>query len=72
MRLYQSGEVVEKGGKFIEVGHGGGKLKNARIVEVNDNEALPELKPHEITIEYKGEKRKRTRQHKWMRLTNNQ
>lgn len=70
MKLYQSREVVKKGGKFIEVGHGGGMIKNARIVEVQDNEALPDLEPYEITIEQKGEKKKRTRQHKWMRYIN--
>ncbi|WP_042461596.1 YjzC family protein [Neobacillus dielmonensis] len=65
MAALKPGEIARQSGVYVEVGHGGGKVKNARRVEVKQGESLPELKPYTITIEHKGIKKTRTRQHSW-------
>ena len=70
MKLYKSGELVERGGKFVEVGCGGGKIKEKyrQTVEIKDQESLPLLKSYDVTTQNKGEKKTKTRQHKWLRV----
>jgi hypothetical protein len=66
MQLYKSGAQANHAGTYIEVGHGGGKVKKREIIELKENDVLPELKPYEITIHYKGETKTRKRQHNWL------
>ncbi|WP_226669809.1 YjzC family protein [Metabacillus litoralis] len=62
----KSGETATQTGVYVEVGHGGGKVKKAQRIEVKAGDKLPELKPYTITIEHKGEKKTRNRQHRWL------
>ncbi|WP_066391194.1 YjzC family protein [Neobacillus mesonae] len=65
MLTLKSGETATLSGTYIEVGHGGGEVKRAQRVEVKKGEKLPELKPYTVTIEHKGKKKTRNRQHRW-------
>ncbi|GIN37076.1 MULTISPECIES: YjzC family protein [Heyndrickxia] len=65
MATLKSGETATQTGTYVEVGHGGGKVKNAKRVEVKQGDKLPELETYTVTIEHKGEKKTRNRQHRW-------
>ncbi|WP_110926513.1 YjzC family protein [Bacillus massiliglaciei] len=65
MSVCKSGEVAVLSGIYAEVGHGGGRVKGGRRVEVKQGEKLPELDPYTVTVEYKGEKKSRRRQRGW-------
>ncbi|WP_062107118.1 YjzC family protein [Bacillus niameyensis] len=53
-------------GTYVEVGHGGGKVKNPERVELQQGGTLPDLKSYTVKIEHKGEEKTRNRQHKWI------
>ncbi|MCM3568631.1 YjzC family protein [Neobacillus mesonae] len=65
MTVIKSGETAKRSGLYVEVGHGGGKVKRALYAQVRQGDTLPELKPFTVTIEHKGDKKTRTRQHHW-------
>jgi hypothetical protein len=65
-KIVKSGEAAPVAGTYVEVGQGGGKVKNAQRVQVEKGEALPELKPYTVTITHQGEEKERERQHAWM------
>ncbi|KYD05922.1 YjzC family protein [Heyndrickxia sporothermodurans] len=65
MATLKSGETATQTGTYVEVGHGGGKVKKAQRVEVKQGDQLPELKPYTVEIKHKGEKKTRNRQHRW-------
>ncbi|GIN20905.1 MAG TPA: YjzC family protein [Bacillus bacterium] len=62
----KSGEAAPVAGTYVEAGHGGGKVKNGQRVQVEQGEALPELKPYTVKITHKGEEKTRDRQHVWL------
>jgi hypothetical protein len=67
--VYKPGETVKSSGKYIEYGHGGGRLKekDRQTVELNEGDTFPELKPYDISYEHKNQTRTKTRQHKWFK-----
>ncbi len=65
MSTLKSGATATQSGTYVEVGHGGGKVKNAKRIEVKKGDTLPELEPYTVTIVHKGEKKKRNRRHRW-------
>ncbi|MFS0644355.1 YjzC family protein [Siminovitchia sp. 179-K 8D1 HS] len=65
-RFVKSGEAAPVAGTYVEAGHGGGKVKNGQRIEVEKGETLPELKTYTVTINHKGEEKKRERQHVWL------
>ena len=65
-KILKPGEPAPLSGNYMEVGPGGGKVKRAKKVYVNQGEALPILDPYSITIEHKGSSKVRNRQHCWM------
>ncbi|MEK3889194.1 YjzC family protein [Bacillus sp. FSL K6-3431] len=64
-QFVKSGEAAPAAGTYVEVGHGGGKVKEAQRVEVQQGDKLPELKAYTVTITHKGEEKKKDRQHVW-------
>lgn len=68
-RFFTPGETAPISGTYVEVGHGGGKVKNPQTIEIQQGETLPDLKKYTVTIVHKGEEKVRDRQHKWMFLS---
>ncbi|GIN58739.1 YjzC family protein [Lederbergia ruris] len=65
-QFYKPGDTAPVAGTYVEVGHGGGKVKNPERVELQQGDKLPDLKAYTVTIEHKGEEKTRDRQHVWM------
>ncbi|WHY79872.1 YjzC family protein [Neobacillus sp. WH10] len=63
--ILKPGETAPVSGKYVEVGQGGGKVKRAQQIYVNQGEILPMLSPYSIKIEHKGSSEVRNRQHCW-------
>ncbi|WP_432759421.1 YjzC family protein [Bacillus methanolicus] len=59
------GDTAPLSGTYVEVGQGGGKVKRAQQIYVNQGETLPMLTSYSITIEHKGSMNVRNRQHCW-------
>lgn len=70
MTFYKAGESVSNGGTFVEVGHGGGKLKakNRQTVEVKAGDKLPALKTSTSANTKIQNATKKVREHKWLRV----
>ncbi|WP_163102412.1 YjzC family protein [Peribacillus alkalitolerans] len=60
-----SDDTAPVSGTYVEVGHGGGKVKKAQQIHVNQGENLPMLSPYSIKIQHKGSVNERNRQHSW-------
>ncbi|PWA11220.1 hypothetical protein DCC39_09620 [Pueribacillus theae] len=65
-KFVKSGDTAPVAGTYVEVGHGGGKVKGGQRVEVGQGETLPELKPYTVTINHSGEEKEKERQHMWL------
>lgn len=64
-QFFKSGEAAPAAGTYVEVGHGGGKVKDAQRVELQQGDKLPEAKTYTVTLTHKGEETKKERQHMW-------
>lgn len=65
MAFIKPGEAAPIAGTYVEVGHGGGKVKRAQRIELQQGEKLPDLKEYTVKIIHKGEEKVRDRQHNW-------
>ncbi|WP_042354202.1 YjzC family protein [Bacillus rubiinfantis] len=63
--ILKPGEAAPLTGMYVEVGHGGGQIKRAQQIHVNQGEPLPMLNPYSLKIEHKGTIKERSRQHRW-------
>lgn len=65
-KLVKSGETTSVAGTYVEVGHGGGQVKGAQRVEVQQGDLLPDLKSYTVNITHKGEEKTRERHLQWL------